>query len=122
MTEPTLFDTSTPPAPAHACAGDACRYCRPSTTGEAARDRALAATARDMAWWHAADTWLASDASRFTADDLVAAIGLPAGSTNQVGARLRAWAVAGRIDPVGFTSATRKASHARVLRVWQVAS
>lgn len=57
----------------------------------------------------------------FTADDLIEAIGLPTGSSNQVGAIVHTWATRGFIEAAGFTQSTRKSNHGRWVRQWQVA-
>lgn len=106
----------------HAHTGDDCDFCRMMHTGQAAKALATATVNRDPEWWERSEKWLAGQLwdTRFTADDLVAAIGKPCGSTNQIGARLRSWAMAEAIGPVGFTEANRKESHGRVLRIWAV--
>ena len=57
----------------------------------------------------------------FTADDLIDAVGLPTGSSNQIGAVLNGWAKRGWIVPADYTTSTRKSNHGRVLRSWRVA-
>lgn len=106
----------------HAHTGDGCAFCEAMTSGRAAKENGTTQVKRDQAWWATADEWLraAWPGYHFTADDLVEMIGKPSGSVNQIGARLRSWAMAERIDPVGFTEAGRKESHGRVLRVWAV--
>ena len=108
-------------SPTHAHTGDDCVFCA-TRTGEGAKIAATAAVNRDLAWWGEANNWLNCQpaGSRFTADDLVSCIGKPVGSVNQIGARLRSWAMSGLIDPVAVTSAGRAQSHGRLLRVWEV--
>lgn len=74
-----------------------------------------------VAWSLAADDWLAQldPGEQFTADDLVAAVGLPDGSHNAVGAWVRGSAAGGRIADSGTVrKATRVASRTRRLVVW----
>lgn len=106
----------------HAHTGDGCVFCATRTGGEA-KQAATTTVTRDMAWWDATDRWLDDQpiGRRFTADDLVTACGKPTGSVNQIGARLRSWAHHDRIEAVAVTEAGRKESHARLLRVWEVA-
>jgi hypothetical protein len=54
------------------------------------------------------------------ADDLVDMVGMPP-RPNMVGAVFMAASRQHRIVPVGYTQATRPASHARVQRTWQAA-
>lgn len=105
----------------HAHTGEGCIFCR-DFTGAVAKVNGTTAVTRDLEWWNRSWEWLDDKPAgfRFTADDLVADLGKPEGSVNQIGARLRTWAIAERIDPVGFDEATRPESHARVLRVWEV--
>lgn len=118
-----LFDygTTTKP-PVHACAGTECGVCASSTTARQAADRATLTVSSDPEWANRADEWLELQAlgTRFTADDLVADEGKPYGSANQIGATLRTWARRGHIKAVGFHEASRKESHGRVIRVWEV--
>jgi hypothetical protein len=120
-----LFDAVDYPAtPApHACSGDVCQVCQLTRTSAAAKTLGTLKPKRDHGWWAEATRWLDRQplGLRFTADDLVDAIGLPHGTSNQVGAAIRTWAVQDLIDPVGYTEATRHSSHGRVLRIWQVA-
>lgn len=121
----TLFDLEPmgPAGPIHAHTGYDCDFCA-TRTGPEAKQAATAAVTRDLAWWTEASTWLGCQpiGSTFTADDLVSCIGKPQGSTNQIGARLRSWAMSDRITPVGVTEAGRPESHGRLLRVWRVTS
>lgn len=105
-------------------AGDPCLWCDTTRTGTDAATQGTAAVHRDLPWWQEADLWLELQpiGSLFTADDLVDCVGMPQGSSNQIGARIRGWARQRAIAPHGYTQATRKASHARVVRVWEVRS
>jgi len=107
--------------PLHAHTGEGCTFCA-TRTGDEAKDAGTRAVTRDLAWWEEAEQWLTHQpiGQRFTADDLVSCIGKPVGSANQIGARLRSWAMADLIDPVDVTSAGRAQSHGRLLRVWEV--
>ena len=109
----TLFDLE------HKCAGPWCRYCE-TTTGVEAKALAIEATVSDPEWNRRANVWLfrLGPDRRFTADDLTAAIGLPVGSSNQVGAIFRRWATGKSIKPVGYTTSDRASNHGRVLREW----
>lgn len=109
-------------SPTHAHTGPDCRFCAMNATGIGAKLDAIRAVTRDEAWWHESDLWLELQplGSVFTADDLIDCIGKPTGSVNQIGARLRSWASSGAIVGTGYTEATRKESHGRIVRVWQV--
>ena len=67
--------------------------------------------------------WDRPRGTRFTADDLINAIGLPnpsePNSNNAVGAALSAARKGDLITPNGYTPSTRAASHARIIRVWE---
>lgn len=61
---------------------------------------------------------------RFTADELIAGVGLPDEGVNRnnvVGAVINAWAHQGLITRTGyFKQSTRKARHGSVQRVWEI--
>lgn len=116
-----LADYPASPAP-HACGGPHCQVCNLTRTSGEAKAAGTKKVNRDDGWWAEAHAWLELQplGLTFTADDLVDAIGLPHGSTNQVGAIIRAWAVQDQINPVGYAEARRQSSHGRVLRIWQV--
>lgn len=92
---------------------------------EAEEGMALAdAAARVQAWKSAANFWLRSvDAgSELSADDLVAAIGLPDEGTNRnnvVGALFSSWSKAGLIDYVGQRRSERVERHGNRQSVWR---
>lgn len=117
-----LFTLELEPTPQlHACTGPTCSWCA-WRDGELAKAAGMTAIDKDHEWADRADRWLGDlyVGVVITADDLVAACGLPVGSPNQVGARFSRWAKAGRIREHGYQRATRKASHARRLVSWQV--
>lgn len=135
MDDLTLFDSPaadaqqhTPPTSTHAHTGSSCAFCATQPTGKAAAEAAMKAAADARQEWIArADEWLRlqPQGTVLTADDLVAAVGLPLGAiamagNNAMGALFRSWARQGLIYAVGFTQATRKSSHGGILRVWKV--
>lgn len=67
--------------------------------------------------------YLAHTGETFTVDDLVARIGLPRYSrpdaNNAIGALISAWARAGKIERVGYETATRDLSHGRTITRWR---
>lgn len=105
-------------------ASEPCLWCAQADSPSRAADQGTAAVHRDLPWWREADLWLELQpiGSLFTADDLVSCVGMPQGHANQIGARIRGWARQRAIAPHGYTQATRKESHARVVRVWEVRS
>ena len=116
-----LFDLTDYEEPTHACAGDACQVCQNARTPREAKNLGTSRPTRDPRWWEEARqfiTQLGSGAT-FTADDLVALIGLPDGSSNQVGACVRSWAASDLTTPAGYVESTRKSNHGRVVRVWR---
>jgi len=117
----TLFDVDDAPKNTHACAGNGCTWCA-WRDGELAKAAGMTATDKDHEWQLRADAWLNSlyIGVVVCADDLVRACDLPTGSPNQVGARFGAWAKSGRIRSHGYITASRRSSHGRVLRTWQV--
>lgn len=93
------------------------------TAAHAGQQHALAAAqpwaARAMAWMRRR-----SAGEPFTADDVVAAVGLPTGELRQnangaVGAVIRTAYAAGVIVPLGYVPSTRPESHGRPIRLWQ---
>ena len=99
-----------------------CLWCDYGTTSRHAADQGTSAVHRDLPWWKEADLWLELQpiGTLFTADDLVDCIGKPYGSPNQIGARLRGWARQRAIAAHGYCEATRKESHGRIIRIWEV--
>ena len=118
-----LFDLVDYQTPAHGCAGDVCQVCALTRDGQQAKTRGTARTKKDARWWVEAGRFLntLSPGALFTADDLVELIGLPDGSSNQVGACVRGWAAADLIKAHGYEESTRKSNHGRVVRVWRKA-
>jgi hypothetical protein len=116
VTAPTVDHTHDGP--------DLCLWCDLGHDGRHAAEQGAAALHRDLPWWQEADLWLELQplGTLFTADDLVSMIGKPHGSPNQIGARLRSWARTRAIHPHGYIEASRKESHGRVIRVWEVRS
>jgi hypothetical protein len=95
--------------------------------GERAKERGMdLASSSDRAWdWRrraeVALYELAETGKPFTADDVVAVVGLPdlgPGRNNAVGAMFSAAAKRGWIVRVGYRKATRVLSHGRVVAVW----
>lgn len=108
-------------------AGSACPWCAGRASGAEASQVALAAAnrSRDLEWAERADLWLRTLAGweivqPITADDLIEAVGLPAGSENQIGARFQAWRKAGYIRQAGVETSKRPSNHGRLLRAWEV--
>lgn len=120
MTAP-LFDLEPSPVPQlHACTGIGCAFCA-GRTGAQAKDAGTAAVVVDHEWAARAESWLEElwPGAIVTAEDLEAEIGMPVGSSNQVGARFRAWNSAGLIAHHGYQPARRASSHGRVIRTWK---
>lgn len=124
ITEPVMFPTS---EPCKVCGRtieveeDACAWC---IGREAYSVEPTERVKKDPEWNRRADLYLSSlyVGVHFTADDLIDDCGLPTGSLNQVGAKFRAWAKAGRIVMAGTRSSTRKTTHGRLIRHWKVAA
>jgi hypothetical protein len=117
----TLFDI---PAQArsttHGCTGPGCTFCE-WLDGRAAKARAVDAVRFDPRWRHEANQWRVEHVGdTVTADDLIAAIGLPDGSPNQVGALFRQWATMSVVRQAGTESSRRDTNHARRIIRWQV--
>jgi hypothetical protein len=121
MSDLSLFDDLEAPDRHDHAHTDGCTFCATRDGLEAAK-AGKAAVDRDEEWTRRADGWLNTlyIGVIITADDLIADEGLPNGSANQVGARFSAWAKAGRIRIEGVRQATRRESHGRLLRTWQV--
>lgn len=92
---------------------------------EKQRGTKLAADALET-WKRQAELWVwENPGMEFTADDLVAACGLPTyedgrPNNNGVGGFISGLAKSKAIRPVGYTRSDRVTNHARVLRIWQV--
>lgn len=81
------------------------------------------ANLEEEAWPQQAAKAILRQSGQFTADDIVAIIGLPRGipgqnANNAVGAVFSALCKKRMIRPCGYTKATRVTSHARTVRVW----
>lgn len=98
---------------------------------DAQRGRQLATAGQELAWEHSPEEWrtaakwslwqLAQTGREFTADDVIAAVGLPrpAGlSNNAVGALFSQAARKKIIRRVGDTTTKRKLGHARRVSLW----
>lgn len=93
--------------------------------GERGRDMALSPPAMEWTWW--AEAWVEDQTtgSRFTADTVVAVLGLPTEangytlSNNALGAVMMRLAKRGEIRPVGYEASERVSSRGRVLRIWE---
>ena len=113
----TLFEVE------HKCPGPWCRYCemRPGPEAKKAALKAVRDARTDEEWDRRAQQWVI-DLGRgqmFTADDLVEAIGLPVGSSNQVGAFFNYLAKHWMIRLNGYTTSKRKSNHGRLIREWE---
>ena len=112
----TLFEVE------HKCRAPWCRYCG-GRTGIEAKKAAVKAVrdATDEEWDDRAQQWIIElgRGRMFTADDLVDAIGLPVGSSNQVGAFFHWLSKAGIITFHGYTTSKRKSNHGRLIREWE---
>jgi len=72
-------------------------------------------------WKTAADAAidaLAALGRQFTADDVVAMVGVPPNHYNAIGPRFASAAAQGRIVRVGYRQARRSSRHAAVVAVW----
>ena len=125
--ELALFDADQPTDCGHCgrqLVEQVCAWCSTRSGADAARAAIAAANnARDLEWAHRADAWLddMTDAGTvITADDLIDAVGLPLGSSNQIGARFQIWRKAGYIRAAGVDTSRRPSSHGRLLWAWEV--
>ena len=112
----TLFDVDVPQYDWNA-------YDQRITAANARRDTLQLQPKRDQYWSEQAAWWINTLTTRgeiITSDSLIAEIGLPTGSPNQVGARFAAWHKAGLIEPVGYVTSTRCTNHGRAVRSWRV--
>ena len=109
--------------PAHDCDEKTCQVCDLTRNGYEAKLNGTGKVKRDPRWWHEANEFLDTLAAGalFTADDLVELIGLPDGSSNQVGACVRTWAAQDRTLPNGYETSRRHSNHGRVVRIWRKA-
>lgn len=104
----------------HSCTGLACSFCAYLDGLEAKKHHAPQNI--DKAWHRAANHWRISkqQGDTFTADDLLKAIGYPAGTPNQIGAIFRTWQDLGVIRKQGQKASTRESNHHRRVYLWEV--
>lgn len=123
MNELALFGTTL--SDCHDCGrplrNSVCGWCS-TRSGYEAKAAATAAVVKDAEWHQRANQYRRDlgPGLTFTADDLRACVGLPSGSTNQVGALMHSWASKGLIKAAGFTTSTVKGNHGRILREWEI--
>lgn len=105
--------------PPHNCGGAHCSFCRYLDHVEA--KAMFPRSTSDSAWVRAANHWRISleRGTRFTADDLVQAIGHPVGSANQIGALFRSWDDMEVILCVGSKRSERESNHGRKVYIWE---
>jgi hypothetical protein len=129
MDELAMFDLpEQPKAALHACTGSTCGFCASTPDALAAKAAGMKAAAdAKLEWLARCDTWrqTLTYATRITADDLIAACGLPvgelaAGKNNAVGALFSSWARQGHLVRVDYVQSRRKSSHGHVIAVWEV--
>jgi hypothetical protein len=122
MNDGTLFDNTD--ADCSTCGrplrNSVCVWCA-HVGGYAAKAAATAAVVKDDEWHNRANEYRRGLApgQPFTADDLRNQVGLPVGSSNQIGALVHSWASKGLIRASGFTTSTIKGNHGRILREWE---
>jgi hypothetical protein len=98
-----------------------CSWCV-AGSGYAAKAAATAAVVKDAEWHQRANDYRRNlgPGQTITADDLRMHVGLPVGSTNQIGALMHSWASKSLIRASGFTTSTVKGNHGRILREWEI--
>jgi hypothetical protein len=103
----------------HNCTGLGCSFCAYLDGVEERAQRQE--PRRDEAWWRAANHYRIGlgVGARITADDLLKAIGEPAGSPNQIGAIFRHWQDQEMIHRVGQTASKRASNHSRRVYIWE---
>jgi hypothetical protein len=116
-----LFEIQEARQDVHSCTGPACTFCQ-YLNGVAAKAKATKAVNIDPEWQERAVAWRRKIGigTVFTADDLIAGIGHPMGSPNQVGALFRRWHGSSLIESLGYAKSTRKSNHARPVMIWKV--
>lgn len=104
----------------------ACALCRRGfiKAKELGQDRAIATKAEWAETAYEALRKLALTGRPFTADDLIAEVGLPTGAVsdkknNAVGALFTKVAKTGLITRIGYTTSSRKSGHATTIGVWR---
>ena len=105
--------------PDHGCTGAMCSFCRYLDDVELRAQ--FPRPKNDEAWVRAANHYRIGlpAGTRFTADDLLAAIGYPVGSPNQIGALFRSWAEKELIWRVAEKPSERASNHGRRVYVWE---
>jgi hypothetical protein len=98
-----------------------CSWCA-AGDGYGAKAAATAAVVKDAEWHQRANDYRRNlgPGQTITADDLRMHVGLPCGSTNQIGALMHSWASKGLIRASGFTTSSVKGNHGRILREWEI--
>ena len=89
-----------------------------------ANNGSKAALFAKVEWSATANDWFESLSigERFSSEDLIYSIGLPAtgvNSNNAGGAKIRQWSYNKKIERVGFVKASRTESHARMIFIWE---
>lgn len=99
-----------------------CPFCRRAAAAEAKEQGQAATLTAQPEWadkaWEAMLT-LARTGKPFTADDLVAMVGMPEGSVNAIGAVFSRASKTNVINRIGHQAAERLASHLRMVGVWR---
>jgi hypothetical protein len=98
-----------------------CSWCA-AGDGYGAKAAATAAVVKDAEWHQRANDYRRNlgPGHTITADDLRMHVGLPCGSTNQIGALMHSWASKGLTKASGFTTSMVKGNHRRILREWEI--
>jgi hypothetical protein len=98
-----------------------CSWCA-AGDGYGAKAAATAAVVKDAEWHQRANDYRRNlgPGQTITADDLRMHVGLPCGSSNQIGALMHSWASKGLIKASGFTTSVVKGNHGRILREWEI--
>ena len=98
-----------------------CGWCSQNPQGSTLV-KELPSSTKDLEWLDRATQWRRSlnPHSRVTSDDLIAAIGLPVGSHNQIGSLFHTWNKKGYLRFVRIVRASRKSRNMGTLREWEV--
>jgi hypothetical protein len=99
----------------------ACGWCAQNPAGTTLV-RTIESTTKDHEWIERATQWRRSLTlhSRVTADDLIAAIGLPMGSPNQIGSLFHTWHKKRYLRFIRTVKAQRKSRNAGSHKEWEV--